>query len=1159
METFRVLRAQPGRDVRALTDVYPTADALGARVVSQDSGSRTFHVWEDQAAFRNAVLSGVARFHNEVIFPDRPQKLRFDLDHLAPAHEAAARADLEDAVLDAVWAAYGDTAVARGLMPQFFWTQAHGPGVRSWHCIVYNFALPSAAEVDALARNVHTALARSPAGLAMDLGIYSAGSTRTLRALGCAKATDPSRIKRAANPQQASWSFERQWRAAAVTDTSGMLVLPARLTAAQAAPVRMPGTIPPEIGEVVARLPELAGHRFLRLTPSVLRRNAGLGDFVLGVTRAPAAIVAFQRIAPSQCPVCRREHTRDSLFALVVADAHGDRTQRYRVMLACHRSPQTAGSRPYVRLPDIEGPPVAGAENAADDDEDPAECYWRLLVASLPPHTGSRTPLSPVPGTEWLQYSEPRLRPFSTPCTPYTATTDDGDQYETTTPRTVFALAGLMIGKTQTLLDHVRETFPHDPHALVQPRIVMISCRRTFTQDLMRRFGELGFQSYTDFAAGQINASRVIVQVESLERYSLTAGAPDLLVIDEVSSVLLQLCSPHVRSPPQVIRCFEWLLQYSTQVVLMDAHMSEQVFTPILLARPGGALVHENLWSRENELGKRVEFTGDSADWLAEYSASLRAGRRVAVFTNSKAAAERYRTLFDKWAPPGSLVRLLTGDTPEAEKSRFFADVNASVEGLQCLIATPVITVGVSIDAEWFDEIFADFGGDSSPAEACMQMLGRVRVPRLRRIVVLAHMAVGGGALPCTIADVLDAAGRFGIAAVRAASAYDPIALGMATEITRQGLVRLVRFDSFCAAVWAGNSALVNASRRNFMRRMLELLFASGAEITPLATAPLGARNAARRALGVAREETQFETANQLLNAADFHDEAVAELRQRDDLDADEIATLRRADLRRRYMLGPLEFNDLLEHWPTGPVAAIQRLQRRSLQQQFSRCAMILQTPGPEAFATQRLVIENAHSILQARQSVMLHSARADLESLRLTVNGEDILTLDALATFMKLASFPTVLWNASVFAASIVSHLRFHRQRAISAATRLAEHVGVPRTYDFFASCLATICTASDEARLAALYDIMIIADKAYHQLFGARVAAGTAAVGAMYFRVQFPPEIALPSRAPQFAADEITEVVGQVVVPVTALLYPSTGRSDYPICLPPTEKIED
>jgi len=1156
-----VLRPQPGRDTPALTDAYPTSAALGQRAVSQDSGTRAFFVWEDHAAFRRAVADGTARFHNEVIFPDRPQKIRFDLDGLAREREDAARRALEDAVVDAVWAAYGDAAVACGLIPQFFWTESHGPRSRSWHCIVYNFALASAAEVDSLARAVHASLAGTPAGAAMDVGIYSAGGTRTLRALGAAKAAYPGRVKRAASPLQAAWSFERQWRAAAITDTSGMLVLPARVAAP--APARAAGTVPPEVGEAVAALPELAGHRFLRLTPSALRRGAGLGDFALGVSRAPAAIASFKRTAPSQCPICLRTHDRDSLFALVVADTTraGARanSQLYRVMLACHRSPRAGDARPYLRLADVEGPPVAGAEEEGEGD--PADAYWRRLVAEIPEHTGTRVPSPRIAGVEWLTYAEPRLRPFSTPLRErYTAVPFEGDEYETDTPRTIFALAGLMIGKTQTLLDYVRETFPHDPDALAPPRIVMISCRRTFTQDLMRRFGELGFQSYADFAAGQIVAPRVIVQVESLERYSLSSGPPDLLVIDEVSSVLLQLCSPHVRSPPQVIQRFEWLLKYSAQAVLMDAHMGEQVFAPILLARPGGALVHENLWSRENELGKRVEFTGDSADWLAEFRASLGAGRRVAVFTNSKAAAERYRALFDKWAPAGSRARLLTGDTPEVEKSQFFADVNASVEGLQCLIATPVITVGVSIDAEWFDEIFADFGGDSSPAEACMQMLGRVRVPRMRRIVVLAHMAVGtiGAApLPCTIAGVLAAAGNYGIAAVRAAAVYDPVALGMSTEITRQGLVRLVRFDSFCASVWAGNSALVNASRQDFLRRMLELLVASGAEIRALPTAPLAARSAARRALGLAREETQLASADQLLKAEDIHDGAVAELRQRDDLDADELASLRRADLRRQYMLAPADFNRLLERWPAGPAVAVQRLQRRALQQQFNRCAMVLSTPGPESNATQRLVVENAHAILLARQSVALASSRADLESLRLSTDGSFVLLLDALAGFVKLAGFPVVLWTASVFAANIVSHLRFHRQLAIGAATRLAGLIGVPRTADFFAAALAAVCGDNAELQLASLYDVLIVADKAYNQLFGARIQAGTSSHGKLFFRVYFPPELALPDRAPKFAADKPDdEVGGRIALPVCATLYPATGRSDGPVCFSTDEK---
>lgn len=1169
-EEFALLRRRPGRDELAVADRYPDLEALGARAISQHGRTRRFSVWPSREAFRDAVVGAgrddPARYQSEVVLAAQAQKLRFDLDGLAEADEPAARRDLEEAVRQGLWEVYGDAAVAVGLAPQFFWTQAHRragrlPAKRSWHCVVYNVAFPSGGEVDAFARRVHALLAQSPAGAVMDLGIYSAGGSRTLRALGCAKPEEPMRVKVAADPAQAAWPFPQQWRAASLCDVGGLPLLPQRLSVA-APPAPAEGQIPEGVGAaLLANLPEyFVGLRFVRMVPCAARarsaHEAGLPkDFANGLTKSLAAIASFARLFPSVCAVCEREHSSDTPFALVVETGEG----RYRAMLSCHRAQGREG-RPYLRLPDFEGPPARreGAEGEGDEDEPPQKDprWLRVLQATLEnyesaaPGVRSRAALEPPPeagaALEWLTYHEPRLRSLSTTRAEY-EDEDDNGAYQTRVPRTVFVLAGLMVGKTQALLDYVRAAFP--PAAFEEPRVLMVSCRRTFTSDLMRRFGELGFKSYSDFAAGTIAAPRVIVQVESLERYSLTAGAPDLLVIDEASSVLLQLCSPHVRSPTSVIQRFEWLLARSRQVVLMDARMGEQVFEPVRKCRGlGGGLVHENLWSKEYELGKRVEFTGDAADWLAALRASMGQGRRLAIFTNSKAAAERYRALYDEWgARDRQRAYLLTGETPEAEKRRFFADVNASVRGLGCFVATPVVTVGVSIDAEWFDEVFGDFGGDSCPAESCMQMLGRVRRPRLGRFVVLARPSVADGVnrkLACTVEAVLAEASAFALESVRAAAPFDPLAFALRTEIDAAGVTKLVPFGSFPAAVWAGNSALVNVSRQDFVARMAALLVESGAEVSALARAPMAARQAVRLANVQAKSATTAAAAMRLLAADDIHEDAVAELRERDDLTAEELAALRRADLRRRFSLGAGQFVELAEAWPGGPVECVSALQSPAMQKHFGRLRLALASPGDEAGVSRRLVSANARAIIDARAGLELDAPRCELEALRAAVSGRDVVLLEALASFLECFGIPVVLSTAPVLTRNVLAHLALFRLRVAPAAARLAHLAGPPRSLDFCQDRVAALESSCRRERLQALYDLAIILDRGYHALFGARVIAGTDRHCRHYFRVQFPPHFALPSRRPVLGPPAPADP-SKIPVPSQALLYPATEQA--------------
>lgn len=1152
-ETFACFRARAG--AVAVEDRYPTLASLGARAVAQSLGpSRAFYVFPDAAALRDAVAAAAPgepmRELAEVVFGDQAQKLRFDLDGLARADEAAARRELEEAVHTAFLETYGDFAAGRGLAPLFVWTESHGPAKRSWHAIVYNLAFPSAGEVAGFAgRALQRLDLNGPAAAAADRGIYRhGGGLATFRALGCAKPGEPGRAKRVCAPAAlARAPFADQWARASLAQCEGLPLVPVRFPVG-ARPARPAGAIPAGVGPaLVQAFPDaFAGLRVRSVVPCVAQQPQVAdfpAEFVHRLHAAPAAIVQFDRAAPGQCLVCRRQHQSDTPFAIVRACREG----AYWAVFRCWRNP----AAPALPLGEFAGP------GGAEPDAGPR--WARLLAARAAAHqaaceaagrprrtrgavSGAERAALQAQGLEWLQYCEPRLRPLTAPLQREFADPDAGP---TRCPRTVFVLAGLMMGKTQTLLEHLRQHYPlPPPGAAAPPRILIVSCRRTFTRDLLRRFEAEGFASYED-QPGPLRAPRLIVQVESLGRLA-PADPPDLLVVDEASSVLLQLCSPHVRAAQHVISLFESLLRFSRRVVLMDAQMTEQVFEPVRRARGfDGALLHENLWSREGELGKRIEFTGDAADWTAALRASCLAGRRVAVFTNSRGAALKHRQLLADWGVEPA--RLLEGQMPEAEKLAFFADVNAAVLGLRALVATPVITVGVSIDAEHFDEVYGDFSGGSCAAEACMQMLGRVRRPRAGRLVVLARPSHAGAAdsdgrlcrppLPVTLAAALAAAERLAFDTLRDASPYEPLAFAFLSEVDRLGYTRLAPFRAFPPAVWAGNTALHNASAVDFVGRLLGLLVDSGAEVVPLAAATAEERAAALLAANAARDVAALSAAEALAAAEDVHDAAAQDLRSRHDLDAGEVLLLRRAQLRQRYALAPGDFAAQLAAWPGGPAAAVRTLSSPRLQKFYTNAVLLL-AHEREVGGAARLVQANARFFCGARRSLEAGDAGAELALLLQCADASDAALLCALETFARCCGFPALLYTLPLLVRDVVASLLFFPWGA-DAAFRLAQKLGLRRSAD---GCAALVAALRDPAaRQDALQQLLIILNAGARAALGLTIRAWPPHaewVGVHFAPTKLAGNLAFPSRLPDAAPQ------GRIPVAGRARLYPRTGR---------------
>ncbi|HVE12144.1 MAG TPA: hypothetical protein VNI01_02005, partial [Elusimicrobiota bacterium] len=252
---------------------------------------------------------------------------------------------------------------------------------------------------------------------------------------------------------------------------------------------------------------------------------------------------------------------------------------------------------------------------------------------------------------------------------------------------TLAVRAQMKMGKTKALRLFVDRHFPANA---AEPAVIrFVTFRRTFGHAVARSFPD--FELYSDLD-GELSAARhprLIVQVESLQRVRIPAGGapPDLLVLDEVESVLAQFSSGLHRALGAAFAVFQWMLRHARHVVCMDADLGDRTFRALERMRPGlPPFLH---WNRfERAAGDRFAFTADMGAWLVRLNAALDAGKRLVVPTNSlREARSLAETLRQRLG--ASRVGLYCSETPGDERRRAFGDVHAAWGALDALVYTP--------------------------------------------------------------------------------------------------------------------------------------------------------------------------------------------------------------------------------------------------------------------------------------------------------------------------------------------------------------------------------------------------------------------------------------------------------------------------------------
>jgi hypothetical protein len=860
---YTYLRGGPERPSAEVAEAHYDPAELRARVVVRDEVRQKFAIfetWADFWSWQDGRAEEERCFH-EVIFGDAPQRLKFDID--APGAKidalewepegglgeegpethaylelllgepvAAPRAPTEAAqalgrqrrkaeaflehflevLLEELHVAYHGADDLRATRRDLIVADSTGPsggGVKySYHVLVAPYVVASNEEAKGFTARVLERLAPPLRGL-VDPQVNK--SLQNFRLAGSSK-PGSGRVKRLTTRFGTAPAAPP---GAVVRGEPGARVL-ARLyteeTDGGGARLR-------EGGDPRAREPPLAEGAVAEALEAA--RAAGLLE-AHAFQRAEGGLLLFRRTAPGPCRICGRDHDRDNtlMLSLVPQDEGGGGAKAPHTLLEhCRHAPR--GSARAVGV--VEAPrrepfaPPAGGRRAKGRPGLTAEARVAALAAGqIDPHAAAASGFEGLPAAQRHVYSEPRMRPYEA-------------------VPTLAVKAQTKMGKSRALRAYIDREYPRAPGGAREPVIRFATFRQTFSKTAQQAFPDFALYSDHGGDLDHLRFPRLIVQVESLHRLPMPeAPEPvDLLVLDEVESILAQFNSGLHRNFTASFAMFQWMVATADRVVVMDANLGDRTLR--LLERLRGGRPPLFHWNQHPQAaGDRFYFAGEQGVWLDHLYERLRGGQRAVVATNSLAEAEALeagiRARF-----PEKAVGLYSSKTPQGVKAAHFGDLHTHWTALDVLIYTPTVSAGVSYELEHFDVLFGHFTDASCDVETCRQMLARVRSLSTREHFI--HLSGRACNLPTEVADLrrLLRDKRSGLYRRLDAVGGAP-AVGLQFEYGPGGEVRFHETPYY--DLWLETARVANLSRNGFVARFIDQIADTGATLAALEPLP---------------------------------------------------------------------------------------------------------------------------------------------------------------------------------------------------------------------------------------------------------------------------------------------------------------------------------
>jgi hypothetical protein len=418
-------------------------------------------------------------------------------------------------------------------------------------------------------------------------------------------------------------------------------------------------------------------------------------------------LICYNRDRPTNCRICNEIHHNDNTLMFSIRK----KDKSHSVYEYCRQCP-TKKSIFTCEIPDMETLSGVGSITGEKAPTPKTNFYGRLAShidninkGIINPHLSLISDFEKLPMTQKHIYSNETMLDLEL-------------------KPTLAVSAQMKMGKTQAIRKFIDTYFSDQINTNV---IRMISFRQTFGRSLLDSFEDFEIYSSIVGDIDQHRHPRVIIQVESLHRLTVTEQIDpvDLLILDECESILSQFSSGLHKHLNAAFAVFKWMLRTAKHVVCLDANISDRTYNTLKSMRSDHPIYfHWNKFHRAEE--DKYYFTTKMDAWYKLLSDKVREGKRIVIPVNSLATAEVCEYLLRREFPD-KVIQIYSSKTKTSEKDTHFANVNRYWSEMDILIYTPTCSAGVSYEQHHFDMLFGYFSDISCNVETCRQMLGRVR------------------------------------------------------------------------------------------------------------------------------------------------------------------------------------------------------------------------------------------------------------------------------------------------------------------------------------------------------------------------------------------------------------------------------------------------
>lgn len=392
---------------------------------------------------------------------------------------------------------------------------------------------------------------------------------------------------------------------------------------------------------------------------------------------------------------------------------------------------------------------------------------------------------------------------------------DSTTMYEYELEPTLVVKAQMKVGKTKQLKQHI------DTHFNNNCIIRFVTFRQTFSSYINSLFND--FKSYSDIK-GTITDEykKVIIQVESLHR--LQIGNIDLLILDEVESVLSQLSSGLHKHFVASIATFVWLLTNAKYVICIDANVSNRTYNILTRFRKQSIFFHHNTYNKASD--DKYYITSNKTIWLNKLHDYLKLGKKIVIPTNSLSMAKTCAESIIKTMPHLN-VKLFSSELKTSDKKMYFNNVEKHWSLLDVLIYTPTCSAGISYELDTFDVIFGCFSNLSCDVETCRQMINRVRNIKSKEYYILFQISETGN-LPTTTDEMHKFIYNKRLNLINNCKDMDNVIW----SYTENGDIKF--YETHYYYIWLENVIIHNLSKINFISRFCQQVHDAGGTISEL-------------------------------------------------------------------------------------------------------------------------------------------------------------------------------------------------------------------------------------------------------------------------------------------------------------------------------------